>query len=134
MGFNRRRMDDERRRAAEQEAAARRALNPQVKADAERVIADWNERQAKRMPVLFSPTIGAAIAARYWFLWVRCPGCCMTNAIDLRTLDRHPDAAVTSLIPWLSCRSCRPHAPFAELVRLSPSLLSSKSQLCERTI
>jgi hypothetical protein len=31
----------------------------------------------------------------------------------------HPDAAVTSLIPWLSCRSCRPHAPFAELVRLS---------------
>jgi hypothetical protein len=41
------------------------------------------------------------------------------NAIDLRTLDRHPDAAVSSLIPVLSCRSCRPNAPFAELVRLS---------------
>jgi hypothetical protein len=27
--------------------------------------ADWNERQAKRMPRLFSPTIGAAIAAAY---------------------------------------------------------------------
>ena len=40
-------------------------------------------------------------------------------AIDLRTLDRHADAAVTSLIPALSCRSCRPNAPFAELVRLS---------------
>jgi hypothetical protein len=39
--------------------------------------------------------------------------------IDLRTLDRHRDAAVTSLIPALSCRSCRPNAPFAELVRLS---------------
>jgi len=37
----------------------------------------------------------------------------------LRTLDRHPDAAITSLIPALSCRSCRPHAPFAELVQLS---------------
>jgi hypothetical protein len=37
----------------------------------------------------------------------------------LRTLDRHRDAAVTSLIPALSCRSCRPNAPFAELVRLS---------------
>jgi hypothetical protein len=36
-----------------------------------------------------------------------------------RKLDRHPDAAVTSLIPALSCRSCRPNAPFAELVRLS---------------
>ena len=66
------------------------------------------------MPMLCSPTIGAAVAARYW-----CPGCCTTNAIDLRTLDRHPDAAVTSLIPWLSCLSCRPRAPFAELVRLS---------------
>jgi hypothetical protein len=27
----------------------------------ERRIAAWNERQAKRMPMLFSPTIGAAI-------------------------------------------------------------------------
>jgi hypothetical protein len=64
MGFNRSKMEDERRRAAEKEAAARRALNPQVIEDAERLIADWNERQAKRVPMLFSPTIGAAIAAR----------------------------------------------------------------------
>ena len=75
--------------------------------DAERLITAWNERQAKRMPMLFSPTIGAAIAARYWFLWVRCPACRTTNAIDLRTLDRHRDAAVISVIPALSCRSCR---------------------------
>jgi hypothetical protein len=32
-------------------------------------------------------TIGAAITAGYWFLWVRCPACRTTNAIDLRTLD-----------------------------------------------
>jgi hypothetical protein len=69
--------------------------------------------------MILSPTIGAAIAARYWFLWVRCPACRTINAIDLRALDRHPNAAVTSLIPALSCRSCRPNAPFAELVRLS---------------
>ncbi len=79
----------------------------------------WNERQTKRMPMLFSPTIGAAITARYWFLWVRCSACRTINAVDLRTLDRHHNAAVTSLIPALSCRSCRPNAPFAELVRLS---------------
>ena len=42
------------------------------------------------------------------------------QAIDLRTLDRHRDAAVTSLIPALSCRSCRPNAPFAQLLKLSP--------------
>jgi hypothetical protein len=41
-------------------------------------------------------------------------------------LDRHPDAAITSLIPWLSCRSCRPHAPFAELVRLSGASITDE--------
>jgi len=57
------------------------------------------------MAMLFSPTIGAAIAARYWFLWVLCPACRTTQAIELRTLDRHRDAAVTSLIPALSYHS-----------------------------
>jgi phage FluMu protein Com len=33
------------------------------------------------MPMIFSPTIGAAITARYWFLWVRCPACRTINAI-----------------------------------------------------
>ncbi len=93
---------------------------PQILEDAERLIATWNARQEAHMPRLFAPTIGAAIAARYCFLWIRCPACRTTNTVDLRTLDRHPDAAITSLIPWLSCHSCRPHAPFAELVRVSP--------------
>jgi hypothetical protein len=78
------------------------------------------------MPMLFSPTIGAAITAGCWFLRVRCPACRTTNAIDLRTLDRHRDAAVTSLIPALSCRSCRPNAPFAELVRLSRTSIADE--------
>jgi hypothetical protein len=60
MGFNRRKMEDERRRIAEKEAASRRATDAQVLEDAERLIAAWNDRQAKRMPMLFSPTIGAA--------------------------------------------------------------------------
>ena len=92
----------------------RRALGPQVLANAERLISAWNARHEAHMPMLFSPAIGAAIAARHWFLWVRCSGCRTVSAVDLRGLDRHPDAAVTSLIPLLSCRSCRPHAPFAE--------------------
>jgi hypothetical protein len=50
------------------------------------------------MPKLFAPTIGAALAARYWFLWVRCVACHTTHAINLREVDRRPDAAVTSLI------------------------------------
>ena len=126
MGFNRRKMEDERRAAAEKDAAARRATDKQTLEDAERLIAAWNDRQAARMPMLFSPTIGAAITARYWYLWVRCPACRTTTAIDLRKIDRHRDAGITSLIPALSCRSCRPHAPFAELVRLSPTSITDE--------
>ena len=113
-------MEDRHRKAAEQEAAARRATERQILEDADHMSTVWNERP-KRMPMLFSLTIGAAITAGYWFLWVRCPACRTTQSVDLRTLDRHPDAAITSLIPALSCRSCWPNAPFAELVCLSRS-------------
>ena len=57
MGFNKRKMGDRRREAAEQEAAARRATVRQILEDADHLITVWNERQAKRMPTLFSPTI-----------------------------------------------------------------------------
>jgi hypothetical protein len=50
MGFNKRKMEDQRREAAEKETASRRATDAQVLEDAERLIAAWNERQAKRMP------------------------------------------------------------------------------------
>ena len=59
----------------------------------------------------------------------RCPACRIIQAIDLRTLDRHRDAAVTSLIPSLSCRSCRPNAPFAELVRLSRTSIADEMRI-----
>jgi hypothetical protein len=46
--------------------------------------------------------------------------------MDLRTLDPHHDLAVTILIAALSCRSCRPNAPFAELVRLSKASIAEE--------
>jgi len=101
------------------QAAEQRAIEAQILEDAARLVAAWNERQSKRMPMLYSPTIGCALKARHWFLWVRCPACRTTRSVDLRTVDRHPFAALTSLIPALSCRSCRPNAPFAELICLS---------------
>ena len=124
MGFSKSRMGSE--RAAAKEDEARRAVGPQILADAERLVAIWNGRQEAHMPMLFSPTIGAAIAARHWFLWVRCPACRTINAIDLRTLDRHPDAAITSLIPLVVVPVMPAHAPFAELVRLSPRSLADE--------
>jgi hypothetical protein len=56
MGFNKRKMEDRRRETAEKEAAARRATDRQILEDAEQLVTAWNERQAKRMPMLFSPT------------------------------------------------------------------------------
>jgi hypothetical protein len=56
MGFNKPKMEDRRRQAAEQEAAARRATEKQILEDADNLIAVWNERQVKRMPMLFSPS------------------------------------------------------------------------------
>jgi hypothetical protein len=119
-------MNDARRQEAEKEAAARRAIDRQILEDSERLVTAWNERQAKRMPMLFSPTIGAAITAEYWFLRARCPACCTTGDVDLRSFDWHRSAAVTALTPALSCRSCRPSAPFAELVCLSKSSVAEE--------
>ncbi len=126
MGFNKRKMKMERAAEAEKKAAARRALGPQIMEDAKRLVETWNARQLGHMPPLFSPTIGAALAAKHWFLWVRCPACRTTSGVDLRRLDWHRDAALTALIPKLSCRGCRPNAPFAELLKLAPSSVADE--------
>jgi hypothetical protein len=81
MGFNKRKMDDRRRKAAEQEAAARRALGRQIIEDSVKLVEAWNARQAAHMPMLFSPTIEAAITAGYWFLRARCPACRTTGDV-----------------------------------------------------
>ena len=80
MGFNKRKMEDRRRKAAEHEAVARRALGPQIIEDL-KLIEAWNARQAAHMPMLFSPTIEAAITAGYWFLRARCPACRTTGGV-----------------------------------------------------
>jgi hypothetical protein len=64
--------------------------------------------------LLFAPTIGAALAACYRLLWVRCPACRTIQSVDLREVDRHTDAAVTSLIPEL-------RAVHADPIHRSPS-------------
>ena len=90
-----------------------------------RLVTEWNERQSQRAPLLFSPTIGAAVAPQHWFLHVRCPGCCCTigRPAAARSASRYDG---DWLIPALSCRTCRPHAPFAELVKLSPRSIAGE--------
>jgi hypothetical protein len=97
------------RRAQEREAAAARAAEEAKRAEAERkatadaqkIVAIWNARQAGGRELWFYPTIGAAIAADFPWLSFSCPACQQVGAVDLRTLDRHPGASMSSLIPSL---------------------------------
>ena len=114
MGFNKRKMKAQRAAAAEKVAAAKRATEAQILEDASRLVSAWNERQAKRMPMLFSPTIGCALKARHWFLWVVVLPAAPLKAVDLRPIDRHPWSAIRrGLIPSLSVALGGDNAPFA---------------------
>jgi hypothetical protein len=115
------------RRAQERERADARAAAEANRAEAERkaivdaqkVVAVWNAWRAGGRALWFYPTIGAAIAAGLPWLSFSCPACGQFGSVDLRTLDRHPGAAISSLIPSVSCRRCSPNAPFAALEMLT---------------
>ena len=82
----------------------------------------WNklmERSASRHKPVWSPMVGVAVAAKFYFLDVSCPGCGQLKQVDLRKLDRHERTTLHGLIPLLSCQSCQPNPPFAKLVKLS---------------
>ena len=115
-----RRAQDRQRAAAEAAARAKRAeAERKAVTDAQKIVAIWNARQAGGRTLWFYPTIGAAIAAGLPWLTFSCPACGQWGSVDLRTLDRHPSAAISSLIPSVSCRRCSPNAPFARLEMLT---------------
>ena len=99
--------------------AARAAADHCIAARARKVVEIWNARSE----LFFYPTIRAAITAGCPWLDYMCPACCRIGEIDLRQVDRHPDASISSLIQELSCRSCRPNPPFAKLVAPETGLL-----------
>src|SRR4051794_20972841 len=115
MGPNRRAQERERAAARAAEEAKRRDAERKAIADAEKIVAIWNARQAGGRELWFHPTIGAAIAASLPWLSFSCPGCGQVGSVDLRTLDRHPGGSISSIIPSVSCRRCSPNAPFAKL-------------------
>lgn len=79
----------------------------------------WNAEMRKGRRPRYSPMLGVALDARFYFLDVHCPGCRQRKQIDLRKLDRHPQTTLETLIPSLSCRNCQPDPPFARLIALS---------------
>src|SRR5262249_31369100 len=119
MGPNRRAQERERAAAQAAKAAKRAEAERKAIAEAEKIVAILNARQAGGRALWFYPTIAAAIAAGVPWLSFSCPACGQWGSIDLRTLDRHPGAAISSLIPSVSCRRCSPNAPFAKLEMLT---------------
>jgi hypothetical protein len=120
--MNRRKLEERRRPATE---GAAKLANRLVLEDAGRVIATWNDRQAQRMPMLFAPTIGAALSARHHFLWVHCRACRAVRDIDLRMLNCDRNSAVTCLTSELLCGSCGSKMIFPpELLRLSKTSIA----------
>jgi hypothetical protein len=113
MGPNRRAQERERAAARAAEEAKRAEAERKAAAEAQNIVEIWNARQAGGRALWFYPTIGAAIAAGLPWLAFYCPACRVVGSVDLRTIDRHPNVAISSLIPSLSCRRCSPHPPFA---------------------
>lgn len=83
-----------------------------------RLVNLWNNRVKRGARPSFWPTFGSVIAAGMPWLSVLCPACRQIADVDLRTIERHPDAPISSLIPQLSCRRCCPNPPFARLLEL----------------
>ena len=82
-------------------------------------VTEWNRLMERRHKPGWSPMIGVALAAKFYFLDVWCPGCRQLKQFDLRKLERHPQTRLYGLIPKLSCTSCQPSPPFAQLIRLT---------------
>jgi hypothetical protein len=57
---------------------------------AREAVEHWNALMAKHGRAPFSPMLGAAPQARFYFFDVHCPGCGQIKQVDLRKLDRHP--------------------------------------------
>jgi hypothetical protein len=131
--MNRRKIDNQRRAAAE---GAVKLADPVVPEEAGRLIAAWNDARARRMPMLFAPTIAAALSARHHFLWVHCPACRAVRDVDLRTLNCNHDSTVTALTSEIACGSCKSKAIFPqELLHLSKtSIVEAVRKVCTRRV
>jgi hypothetical protein len=119
VSINRRKLDQQEAAARRRREERRAAVARRIAKDAKKIVGIWNARNAAGAELWFYPTIGAALAAGTpWLTWM-CPACETLDDLDLRKVDRHPAASISSLIPSLQCGRCNGSAPLAKLVRMS---------------
>ncbi len=93
-----------------------------AKGYAQRIVALFNARAARGRRPAFFPTIKCALVAETPIVHTVCPACRTITETDLRTLDHHPLATIASIIPKVSCRRCRPNAPFARIIEIKAAV------------
>src|ERR1700693_2359942 len=110
-----------RTRHLDQIAMARREAADRAKREeAVRVVEAWNAAVAAGRDMWWAPTIRAAIVAGRPWADIHCPGCRTNRSLDLRAIDRHPLASVSSLVLGLRCSWCRGAGPMPQITRLYP--------------
>ena len=107
----------EARRKAEADASRAEQMAA-TKAYARRIVALFNARASRGRGYAFFPTIKCALVAETPIVRSVCPGCQQITHTDLRGVDHHPLATIAAIIPKVSCKRCRPNAPFARITGL----------------
>ena len=90
----------------------------ELREEAARIIAFWNQQLAAREPPLFSPTLFAALISKHHWLHVWCQGCDSIARIDLRVVPRPQSVTMHEIVRKLSCQRCRGQGPLAVPVKL----------------
>ena len=97
-------------RPAEQKAfIADRAAREADRKQALAIIEAWNARLANNRPLLFSPTVGAALLAKHHWLIVVCDACGTVTDMDVSMKPRDPHTPLTALLSEALCPRCNGH-------------------------
>lgn len=115
---SRRKQDEEYRLREAADSERDRPRHKRAVRDAKLVVAMWNVRVIRCMPITFFPTIWAATAAKRPFLACVCPGCRVMGRIDVRRHRRRFDVSIEVLVPALVCQRCQPNGPHVHILGL----------------
>ena len=86
--------------------------------DAVSIIEHFNARLEAGLPVLFWPTVGAALRTKHHWLLIACDSCGLMLDVDMTFKRRPADAPVSAALADVRCPRCNGHGR-TRLTRLS---------------
>jgi hypothetical protein len=73
------------------------------------IIEQFNSRLTAKKPVLFWPTVGAALICKHYWLVIACDSCDTTMDLDLTVKRRNSNAPINFAIGDVRCPRCNGH-------------------------